>query len=126
MKRSTLSRENFQPKEAIKTPSKSVEKSKKKVNFQLIKLRTLDKTAEKFFRVYKESDMEDFDFSHLRGKKGEHVLVDSTQDDDVNTDTDVLNSGTNKCYKDLLIVKDYLKHKPEKVRRSLKTFKIWS
>ena len=46
--------------------------------------------------------MPDFNFSHLRGKKGEHVLVDSTQDDDVNTDTDVLNSGTNKCYKDLL------------------------
>ena len=48
------------------------------------------------------------------------------QDDDVNTDTEVLNSGTNTCYKDLLIVKDYLKHKPEKVRRALKTWKTWS
>ena len=92
----------------------------------MIKLKNLDKTGDKFFRVYKESDMPGFDFSHLRGKKGEEVLVDSTQDDDVNTDTDVLNSGTNKCYKDLLIVKDYLRHKPEKVRRSLKTWKLWT
>lgn len=96
------------------------------MDFQLIKLKTLDKTGEKFFRVFKESDMPNFDFSKLRGKKGEEVLIDSTQDDDVNTDTDVLNSGTNKCYKDLLVVKDYLRHKPEKVRRSLKTYKIWT
>lgn len=99
---------------------------KKKVDFQLIKLKTLDKTGEKFFRVFKESDMPDFDFSKLRGKKGEEPQIESTQDDDVNTDTDVLNSGTNKCFKDLLVVKDYLRHKPEKVRRSLKTHKIWA
>ena len=88
----------------------------------------MDKTGEKFFRVYKEADLPGFDFSEFKPAKGdkEDCLVDSTQDDDVNTDTEVLNSGTNTCYKDLLVVKDYLKHRPDKVRRALKTWKIWA
>ena len=70
--------------------------------------------------------MPGFDFSSFKAKDRSEVLVDSTQDDDVNTDTDVLNSGVNTCFKDLLVVKDYLKHNPEKVRKALKTWKIWS
>ena len=102
------------------------EKSKAKVDVQFIALKTLDKSKVKFFKVFKESDMPDFDFSMLKGKKGEVPNFESTQDDDVNTDTEVLNNGKNKCFKDLLVVKEYLRHRPEKVRRSLKTHQIWT
>ena len=56
----------------------SPKKSKKKVDFQLINLKTLDGTGERFFRVFKESDMPDFDFSKIKGKKGEEPVIEST------------------------------------------------
>ena len=70
--------------------------------------------------------MPDFDFAKLVGKKGGEPQISLTQDDDVNTDTEVLETGIKKCFKDLLVVRDYLRHKPSKVRRSLKSHKIWA
>ena len=34
--------------------------------------------------------------------------------------------GVQTSLKDLLVVKDYLKYKPEQVKRTLKTFKLWA
>ena len=44
----------------------------------------------------------------------------------MDTDEDVLRSGTQTCYRDLLVVKDWLGHDPRKVRKSLKTWRIWA
>ena len=60
-----------------------------------------------------------------KGKQAE-VLIDTVQDDDVDTDEEVLRSGAQTCYRDLLIVKDWLAHDQMKVRKSLKTWKIWA
>ena len=54
------------------------------------------------------------------------MLIDAAQDDDVDTDEEVLRSGTQTCYRDLLVVKDWLGHDPRKVRKSLKTWRIWA
>ena len=59
-------------------------------------------------------------------KDGQETLVDSTQDDDVESDEEVMQSGVQTSYKDLLAVKDYLKLKPDRVKTSLRTFKLWA
>ena len=59
-------------------------------------------------------------------KNGKDNLIDSTQDDDVESDEDVMQSGVKTSFKDLLVVKDYLRHKPEQVKKSLRTFKLWA
>ena len=80
--------------------------------------------SEKFFRVYADADvltgLPKFD------KEGNDCLVDSTQDDDVESDDDVVQSGIHTSFRDLLVVKDYMKLPPEKVRTSLRTYKLWA
>lgn len=72
--------------------------------------------------MYNDSDI-GIDVSGFTGKKGQEAFVESTQDDDVNSDSGVVESGIQTCYRDLLVVKDYLKHHPDKVRRALRNFK---
>lgn len=38
----------------------------------------------------------------------------------------MLENGTQTCYKDLLVVKSVLKEGHHKVRRGLRTFKLWA
>jgi len=57
---------------------------------------------------------------------GHETLIDSAQDDDVESDEDVVLSGEQTSLKDLLIVKDWLRLPAEKVRVNLKTFKLWA
>ena len=99
--------------------------NEKKVKFSLLKLSTLSKRADKFFKVYQDEDI-GIDITKFLGKEGREAVVESTQDDDVNSDRGVVQSGVQTCYRDLLVVKDYLHHHPDKVRRSLKTFKFWA
>ncbi len=58
--------------------------------------------------------------------QGKETIVDSAQDDDVESDEEVVRSGVQTSFKDLLVVKDWLKLHPEKVRQGLKTFKLWA
>lgn len=75
----------------------------------------MDLKGQKFFRVYQDSDV-------LQGltnlvKDGRENLIDSTQDDDVESDEEVTRNGIQTSFKDLLVVKDYLaKNQPEKIR----------
>ena len=94
------------------------------MNFQLVRLKTLDLKAEKYFKVYRDSDV----IPNLSSfnKNGKEVLIDSAQDDDVESDDEVVNSGIQTSFKDLLVVKDYLRHNPERVRAALRTFKTWA
>ena len=90
-----------------------------------MRLKTLDLKAEKYFHVYRDSDVIP-DLKQLKTKDGKDALIDSAQDDDVESDEEVMNSGVQTSFKDLLIVKDYLRHQPEKVRAALRTFKLWA
>lgn len=58
--------------------------------------------------------------------KGKEILIDSAQDDDLESDEGVMQSGVQTSIGDLLVVKDYLKLKPERVKTSLRTFKLWA
>ena len=50
-------------------------------------------------------------------KDGKEALVDSIQDDDVESDKEVTSNGIQTSFKDLLIVKDYInKSQPERIR----------
>jgi hypothetical protein len=65
-------------------------------------LRSLDGTHEKFFKVFKDEDL-GLDFSRLERK--ESLIIEAHQDDDVETEHEVLDNGTQTCFKDLLVVK---------------------
>ena len=41
-------------------------------------------------------------------RQGKEALIDSVQDDDVESDEEVTSNGIQTSFKDLLIVKDYL------------------
>ena len=58
--------------------------------------------------------------------RGQKTLIDSAQDDDLESDDDVVRAGVETSFKDLLVVKDRLRMPAEKVRSSLKTFRIWA
>ena len=105
-------------KHSNRPPTKEPEK---KISFQLISLRSLDGTHEKFFKVFKDEDL-GLDFSRF----GDNLIIESHQDDDVETENEVLDNGTQTCYKDLLVVKAALKNPADKVRRALRTFRLWS
>lgn len=60
----------------------------KKVHFQLMSLHSLDKTYKKFFKVYNDADL-GLDFSKFTQK----TIVECTQDDDVQTENEVLDNG---------------------------------
>ncbi len=89
-----------------------------------MRLKTLDLKGEKYFKVYRDSDVLP-DLPNF-ARDGKETLIDSTQDDDVESDEEVMNSGVQTSFKDLLVVKDYLRHNPERVRAALRTFKIWA
>lgn len=80
--------------------------------------------GEKFFRVYSDKDVL-ADLPTL-DKDGNDTLVDSAQDDDVESDDEVVRSGVQTSFRDLLVVKDYMKVNPEKVRVALRTFRLWA
>lgn len=43
------------------------------------------------------------------------------------SDEEVVNSGIETSFRDLIIVKDYLtRYRPEQVKRSLRTWKLWA
>jgi hypothetical protein len=65
-------------------------------------LKSLDGTHEKFFKVYKDEDI-GLDFSRLERK--ESLIIEAHQDDDVETENEVLENGIQTCFKDLLVVK---------------------
>ena len=70
--------------------------------------------------MYKDTDI-GLDFSRF-----ERHIIESHHDDDNDTDTEVLNSGKQTCFQDLLTVKAALKLRAEELRRRLNTFKIWA
>ena len=50
-------------------------------------------------------------------KDGRETLVDSMQDDDVESDEEVMRNGVQTSFKDLLVVKDYLqRNQPDRIR----------
>ena len=88
-------------------------------------LTALDGLSKKAFPVFADFDI----FADKLPKfssDGKETLIDSSQDDDVDSDEDVVRSGEHTSYNDLLVVKDWLKKPPEYVRVNLKTFKIWA
>jgi len=110
--------------EKRKPPSKQA-KIASAANFQLLRLKTLDLAGEKFFRVFKDSDVLGNDLPQFN-HEGRETLVDSAQDDDVESDEEVMRSGVQTSLKDLLIVKDWLRLHPDKIRKGLRTFKLWA
>jgi hypothetical protein len=53
-------------------------------------LKSLDGTHEKFFKVFKDEDL-GLDFSRLERK--ESLIIEAHQDDDVETEHEVLDNG---------------------------------
>lgn len=92
-----------------------------------MKLKTLDQCGEKFFKIYQDCDI-GFDYSLFDNGDnfGQETLIDASQDDDVESDDGLVNSGVQTCYRDLLVVKDTLRYEPEQVKRSLRTWKLWT
>ena len=90
----------------------------------MLRLKTLDLKGEKFFRVYNDADV--IAGLHKYDKQGRETLQDSTQDDDLESDEGVMQSGVQTSMGDLLVVKDYLKLNPERVYRSLRAYKLWA
>ena len=54
-------------------------------------LQSLDKTHERFFKVYNDADL-GLDFSKFE-TQNKKIIVESQQDDDIETDSDVLDNG---------------------------------
>ena len=71
-------------------------------------LQTLDGLGKKAFPVFEDSDIFG-DALPKFSEDGRETLIDSTQDDDVNSDRGVVQSGEQTSLKDLLVVKDWLK-----------------
>lgn len=63
----------------------------KQPGFQLLKLSALDHKGEKYFKVYADDDVI-ADLPSVN-KRGQETLVDSAQDDDVESDDEVVQSG---------------------------------
>ena len=57
-----------------------------------VKFKTLDLTKEKYFKVYEDDDV-GFDQLKNLQKNGQENIIDTHQDDDVDTDEEVFNSG---------------------------------
>ena len=88
-------------------------------------LATLDGLSKKAFPVYADLDV----FTEMLPKfseDGQETLIDSAQDDDVESDEEVVRSGEHTSYNDLLVVKDWLRKPAEHIRVNLKTFKLWA
>ena len=76
-------------------------------------LKTLDLKNDKFFRVYQDSDV----IADLpEFNKGRETIVDASQDDDVESDSEVVEAGIETSFKDLLVVRELFKNKPEQVQ----------
>ena len=77
-------------------------------------MKTLDGKGEKFFRLYNDCDMLAASLpAFYRGKK---TMLELKQDDDVESTEEVTYQGKKTTYYDLVVVKAYLKMKPEKMR----------
>lgn len=54
------------------------------------------------------------------------IIIEASQDDDVHSDEEVVKSGTQTSFRDLLVVKDFLKVEPERRKHTLRSFKLWA
>ena len=66
--------------------------TEKKPKVSYVKFKTLDLTKEKYFKVYEDDDV-GFDQLKNLQKNGQENIIDTHQDDDVDTDEEVFNSG---------------------------------
>ena len=86
---------------------------------------SLDGLSTKAFPVFADYDaytekLPKFD------EDGQETMIELEQDDDVESDEDVVRSGEYTSKKDLLVVKDWLRKPAEHIRTNLKTFKLWA
>ena len=85
-----------------------------------------DGVSKQTFPVYADCDVLK-GLEKLTTKDGHEPIIDSAQDDDVMSDEEVVKTGIETSYRDLVIVKDYLsRYRPEQIRRALRTWKLWS
>ena len=107
-----------------KPQTKQIKEEERRLKF-FKELRTLDGLGKKAFPVFDDDAVFGHELPQF-SSDGRETLIDSAQDDDVESDSDVVLSGEQTSLKDLLIVKDWLKLPAEKIRVNLKTFKLWA
>lgn len=91
----------------------------------MMKLENPAYTTQTEFRQFNDNDI-GIDISKFESEYDEELCVEAYQDDDLESDCEVLNAGTQQCFQDLLVVKETLNIPFEIVRRKLKTFRIWA
>ena len=75
--------------------------------FHLLKLRALKSNKERYFKVYQDDDVI-AGIEKMRTAKGEEAFVQTNQDDDLESDEDVVRSGIKTSMRDMLVVRDAL------------------
>lgn len=88
-------------------------------------LNSLDGLGKQMFPVFADEDVFGYDLPQST-QDGRETIIDSTQDDDVESNSSTVKAGKQTTLKDLLVVKDWLKMEPSRVRKNLKTFKLWA
>ena len=92
-------------------------------SFHLLNLLSLKSKKPKYFKVYKDEDVIP-GISQVLTAKGEEAFVPANQDDDLESDEDIVKSGIKTSMRDMLIVRDALKrYKPERLQEKLKNFR---
>ena len=77
-------------------------------------LKNLKGKGEKFFKVYRDTDILATSLPPFH--KGKKTTLELNQDDDVESSEEVTVQGKKTTYYDLVVVKAYLKLKPDKMR----------
>ena len=68
-------------------------------------------------------------FKNLKTERGEIPVVDVGQDDDVESDNEVVQNGIEISIKDLLVVRNLInmhRDNPDRIRCALKTYRMWA
>ena len=89
---------------------------------KMLSLKTRDKKAIKF-NIYDDSDL-GLELKKLQIFENDN-FIKLNQDDDVDTDEDILKSGLNACFKDLIKIKGLL-GKSHDYRQHCRGYDTWS
>ena len=89
------------PSKSRLTPTQLQEKTIPPAPFEVVSLNELTGDGKKYFRLYKDADV--FDMSQLRSKSRSKrqttdYIIEATEDDDVESDSEIVRSGIQQCY----------------------------
>jgi hypothetical protein len=95
-------------------------KNKKK----LLKLTNRNKAPE-YFKLFNDSEAGLESLLDLQKTTKNDNFVEIRQDDDLDTDTEILRTGTLACYRDLVVLKNLMQQPTDQIKRRIRSYRTW-